>query len=796
MVVRGRFALAPGVLAPAPDQGRLSGDLFEDDDPDATGASTKPSDLADFKLRGEVLLTGACHAPGGKATGESFVRLSVKGAKKPLVTIDRRVFGARVWTESLVGKAMTDPIPFTTMPLGWSHALGGEGFAANPVGKGIGTHELPNVEWPQVITSKGDRPSPACPGPISPYWPARTSKVGKQYGKDWEKERRPYYAADFDWSFFQSAPPEQQIDGYFRGDEALELVNLHPSVPNIEATLPGLRVRVFLRDVHGRFREVTLALDTIHVDSAEGFIDLSWRGVDAVAEQDLSDLAFVIIASEPLESPAKASQHYEQMMEDFVADPLGMRDAIPAELRPVYERAMKLAEAEKAGSSAPEKTATDPLEAELERAASLLEPAEAEKVRTAVRTMRAAAEKMHKEAVEAAREANKPPPPPLDETIAKAVAAAKLEPAKPAVDFQPDGKPRIDLSGLVKAQKDMLDAMRAQSDLPPEARAKLDEAERSIDDPRLGELDPGLRGAAPLPEPGPGRDLRRRNFRGMNLAGADLSGSDLSGAILSGVNLEGANLSGCTFAHALADRANLKQVNLRGAKLDSGVFLEADLSGADLTEATLDQAVLARAKLDGAKLDRAKGSLVLASKASFRGVQARELSLLQSDLSECDLEGADFTRASLVRCLVRDAKGARACFTGAKIGHVCFEGADLTEARFDRATGPFPSFMQATLERTDLAFTVLPGAHFEKARGKGARFYAANLPEARFSRAKLESASFERANLMSADFNLATVPKCSFRGASLYDAKLIGTAGEGCDFRDANLTRSTLEGVS
>lgn len=795
LVVRGRFGLAPGVLQPAEDQGRLSGDLFEEDDADAAGASTKPSDLADFKLRGEVLLTGSCHAPGGKPTGESFVRLTVRtAADKSLVAIDRRVFGPRVWTESVVGKASTDPLPFKSMPLGWANAFGGEGFEDNPVGKGLGTHELPNIEWADAITSKADRPQPACPGPISPFWAARTSKVGKAYGKDWQKTRAPYYAEDFDWAFFQSAPPEQQVEGYFRGDERLSLVNLHPEHPNIEAELPGLRVRAFLRDVRGKNREVPLTLDTIHVDSAEGFVDLTWRGVDSVLEADLSDLAFAIIASEPLAEPVLPRGHYESMMASFVADPIGMRDAIPAELRPLYDRAQKLAEEEAKRDGDARRPAADPLADEIERAAAALDPEQADALRSAVAQIREDARKMHEDAARKARDLGKPPPAALDESIAKAVLATKAPRERPPVDFDPDGKPRLELTGIVKAQKDVLEQLRAQSDLPPEARARFDEVEGRLDDPRLAELDPALRGGAPLAEPGPGADLRRRDLRGRDLSGKDLSGSDLRGALLSKARLAGANLRGAVFARALADGVDLRGADLRGAKLDDGVFVDSDLRDADLEGATLDRVVLVRAKIDGAKLTNAKGMLVLLSKASLRKVTAAGLELLQSDLSDSDLSDSDFARASLVRCLLRDVKARRASFEGAQLGHVCFEAADLTEARFVRACGPFASFMAAALDRADFSHAILPGAHFSGASGTSTRLYAANLPESRFQRAKLQEARFDKANLMSADFNLATIPRCSFEGASLFDAKLIATAGEGCNFLDANLKRSTLEG--
>ena len=333
VVVRGRFAVSKdGAITPHEDQGKLTADVYAEGDDERTGALVYASDFADTKLRGEVLLTGLCFAPGMKAVAESFVRLQV-GDK---VTIDRRVFGDRVIKRGIVA-SFGDPTPFVTMPLGFDRAFGGPGFADNPVGRGYASDLAPNVEWPTPMQSPSDRPKPASPGPVSPTFAPRTGKLGSRYGSAWAKERAPFYAEDFDWSSFQAAPEGQQVDGVFRGDEKFVLMHLHPECSSIETALPGLRVRAFLRDHAGTFSEVTLALDTVHLASDEQALYLTWRGVGPTREIDLTDLAFGIIASEPLAEPALPLSHYETMMAGFVDDPIGIRDTIPAEVRDIVD---------------------------------------------------------------------------------------------------------------------------------------------------------------------------------------------------------------------------------------------------------------------------------------------------------------------------------------------------------------------------------------------------------------------------------------------------------------------------
>src|SRR5262245_16321547 len=72
LVVRAAYVLAPGAPLRLPEgqhplsQGALTADRFRDDDEDRAGEPLYPSDFAEYKPRGEVMLRGSCHAPGGR----------------------------------------------------------------------------------------------------------------------------------------------------------------------------------------------------------------------------------------------------------------------------------------------------------------------------------------------------------------------------------------------------------------------------------------------------------------------------------------------------------------------------------------------------------------------------------------------------------------------------------------------------------------------------------------------------------------------------------------------------------
>src|SRR5262249_51176851 len=81
---------APLAVADELDQGAMSCELFAPGDDDRRGECLYPGDFADYKLRAEVMLRGAAHAPGGRPVTELPVRFAVGGWSKIL-----RVVGPR-----------------------------------------------------------------------------------------------------------------------------------------------------------------------------------------------------------------------------------------------------------------------------------------------------------------------------------------------------------------------------------------------------------------------------------------------------------------------------------------------------------------------------------------------------------------------------------------------------------------------------------------------------------------------------------------------------------------------------
>ena len=132
----------------------------------------------------EWLVHGAAFAPNGVAKPALTVEANVAGHEKKLYVV-----GDRRWSAA----GASDPKPFTQMPVAWTHAFGGEGFAQNPLGKGIAAtkdgHPLPNVENPKrLLQGPDDRPPPAGFSSVDFSAPTRQAFAGT-YDEAWQKTR-------------------------------------------------------------------------------------------------------------------------------------------------------------------------------------------------------------------------------------------------------------------------------------------------------------------------------------------------------------------------------------------------------------------------------------------------------------------------------------------------------------------------------------------------------------------------------------------------------------------------------
>lgn len=123
--------------------------------------------------------------------------------------------------------------------------------------------------------------TPAGLSVVGRAWAPRLQQAGS-YDDVWLKDRWPYLPEDFNFRYWNGAPPDQQIP-WPRPDFSFELVNLtsldHSSSGSVSARLPGHRAVTALRFVTGAVLPLTTRLDTVFIDTETMQVSLTWRAV-------------------------------------------------------------------------------------------------------------------------------------------------------------------------------------------------------------------------------------------------------------------------------------------------------------------------------------------------------------------------------------------------------------------------------------------------------------------------------------------------------------------------------------
>lgn len=634
IVVKASFSFKPGEpLEPLSEQMPFCGDLYVDDD--LTKECLQENDLAPHKPRADVFFLGACHAPGGRPVTVCNATLQVGALSKTIAVI-----GHRVW-KGLIFTKQTQPEPFTMMPLRYAQSFGGADWKRNPVGKGHGDKQLPNLEDPKnLIHSSGDTPEPIGFGPVSRFWPQRASKLGT-YDKKWLQERWPCLAEDFDWTYFNAAPEDQQVEDYLIGDETLRLVNLHPEHQTIEAKLPELRIRCFLNettDAGMKLRELSMNLDTLTLDAERNRVSLVWRGVREVRTEDAAEIRDLLIVSTPLNIKPQPAQEFQALLDEAVR---------AAELPP-DESQVRVKEE----GTAP----APPSRAELQRLIAARGPfRDADLSRADLSNLDLSGLDLRECMLEGASLAGAT----LVGTILTGalLSGANLSRARLS-------SANLVLADLTGADLSAADLTFADLSGATAIRATLKGADLSNGRADLAIfVEAGLAGAKLA-----AASLTGADFSGADLAGADLSGADLSEATVSDARGAGANFKGATLLKLRASgKTDLRQGKFGGVKAPESMWEGAMLDGADFSEAELPFALFESASLRKARFNQADLRKAEFRKAVLAGASLLRADLLQASLAGVDLDGADLSGANLYQVE----------FLGAKTKDTTFELANL-----------------------------------------------------------------------------------------------------------------------
>lgn len=283
-------------------------------------------DMAMAKPNAEFLVCGDCFSPEGTTRNASEVKVRVGSTQKAL-----NVMGDRYWKDIGGTKIISEAVPFSQIPINWKTAFGGVGFTENELGKGAGdvldtagklVKLLPNIEDPKnMVGLVDDRPNPVSffHHPISASH--RQKKLGT-YNDQWFRERWPYFPIDMDYSYYNAAPQDQIIDGFFKGDESIEILNMNPKHQLIQTKLPSKRIRCFfqqnekceIKDENLIFKEIETKLDTVWLFPSAMKGVCIYRGTTEVIDEELFDVFRLNIVAEELNETPKSKEHYLEVL--------------------------------------------------------------------------------------------------------------------------------------------------------------------------------------------------------------------------------------------------------------------------------------------------------------------------------------------------------------------------------------------------------------------------------------------------------------------------------------------------
>jgi uncharacterized protein YjbI with pentapeptide repeats len=744
-----------------------TGDVSYSDDESGKGAPRYESDFAYIKPAADVLVVGHFHAPGGKpiGVGEAVIGIDSRSVRMAVV-------GRRCWNGKGAYPTAASAEPFSKLELRWEHAFGGEGSVHNPIGVGYlappdridkllaardwHSHplELPRIElFDHPWTHPRQLLDPICPAPRARTWPIRRERIGTCDAR-WLSSRWPWLPDDCDMRYFQAAAPSLQVAGYLRGNERLRFKNMHPTVPDYQTQLPGVRVIAAVQrapqgNEGGPIEAVVMHLDTLWVDMDNETAQLVWRGHCATNDVDASDIVYAWADLESLTTVVGAAQTEERAARSIRADEAQW------EIEPEQEPTLEAPDAPDEGF----RLTIDPL--------------------------------------------------------TSAVASDARPPADGDPLLSPEQQSYLD-ELLKKAEVDV-EAEQQASNAEHAAKAPLPwsrERVRSARQEGLSLQGLDLRGIDLSAEDFTGANLRGCLFAGAQLDGAvfcsaNLSEASLEGATLDRVDFSGAQLDDADLSRTRGTHIKLHSCSLQRANLSHSQWPQAELKQADLqlayaADARFDGATFDETTLDEANFERSSFDRTKFTKVSARGAQFAEARIAYGMFDDCQLQECDYTKAVLTESVFQESSlddatlekslATGVCLLRCSIARLRAAESDMSAATVVACHGDDAIFERALLSGAVISDCGLQGADLSAAKLDHAHFRGCLLRGAKFARADLTRGFVLGCDCFESSFEGARLEECdgsqsSFFRAEFLDAEVATFFGQQRDLLGTKLAR-------
>jgi uncharacterized protein YjbI with pentapeptide repeats len=784
------------------------------------------------KPNAELLVQGSCFAPEGSEVNASRVTVSLGAISKELY-----VFGERHWIGG--GMGVSEPVPFTEMPVSYANAFGCKDHAPNPAGKGVDEVEggtgpiipLPNIEYAdQLIGSPNDKPRPASLNRIDMMCEQRMLNAGT-YDQKYIETRMPGFPDDFNYNYFNDAAKDQQTEGFFKGDEQYEIRNMHPQYAVIKGQIPGIYGRAFVNhQVNGElvFKEIPTQLDTVWLFPDAELGVMIHRGALEVKEDDAADIKQILVANEYTSDTPRSLEHYK--------NELRLRSDPAESYKYIMYSAPLIPEGMTCGFKVMQEKANFPLE--------LLAKSNAENFTEAKKLeadelVQQQLEKMKETTSEGSPDRQK-----LDEII-KQLADAKANSPELTPEMQKikeltdkicpmmkDDSKTPDLAKLnLKAMDELKDYMeKVKADRQAEAENILLEQIEKLkklqpegeSSPQVKQLEavlvarelppilPRIDVEAILQQLKEQNDAMQKELLVMQSMGMPEEQLEKIKQVVNTEEtekrtregLDKANDAYRMGAHYIEEarsphegkEADIKAALLSafktGGKTARGDYAFVDLSDQDLTGIDLSGAYLEYANLTNTNLSNANLSKATLTHAIFNGTNVTNANLSDANLGAINFEGAvfrdtDLTGATLGKSYIANTQFER-CKMAGKMDtflETTFKNASFIESDLRKTV-----FIDADISGSDFSGSNLTESNFVNPIMKSVNFSGANLSGANFVKAQAASSIFEKATMKNVRFVAeSSLANTSFQCAEVNEANL-----RDCDLEEANFTEAYL----
>jgi uncharacterized protein YjbI with pentapeptide repeats len=798
------------------------------------------------KPAGEYKVYGAAHAPAGTEVTQQRVAVTVGALSKALIVSgDRQFSGAG---------SITAAKAYSRMPITPATAFGGEGYDDNPSGKGVAAivdetgvqrWPLPNVETEaRRLAVRGEQIAPAGFWGFDMTAPLRQQYLGA-CDERWLKQDWPNLPADTRPELFLGAPPDQRLPGYFAGDEAFTLDNLHPRERRLRGALPALRARCFvnLRTPDGEsLREVQTRAETLWLFPELECGVVLYRALADIADTDGADVLHLMAEWERMQDAPLPFEHYREQFHARVAEAKGAEPLEP--LAPVTAAQTQAPDALAVSLPAvalPAAAANDPALAAQPHLAVAQQLADGLNVESRARmaqhnlTEADLARFLQPEAPERTLTL-----PEVEQMAARLEAESRarmqqynLTDADIARFMEPETEtvPTLaeigKLADVVKAQalslmqQHNLSAADVARALPAEGTAGAMPLPFTTGDSTAalatlaGALAPLVKPPSPPALALPGADadaaasartLSRDDVIARHAARASLGGYDLTCVDLSKLDLSGADFTGAILDKTSFKGSLLADANFTQALLPNADFSECDLQRARFSRASASKSVFANADLQGAQLNEGDftGADLSGSKlmnAELSGAVFDQAKLAGADASACRAEGTSFTDGDLAGAKFNGARLKSASFSGSRLAACDFTASACRETEFYAADAQQAVFTDADLghSRADAA-SCFDDARFTRTRLERAAWDGVQIRRASFERAVIDHADLSNAQAQATRFGASSAKgarfvKADLSGADLDAVNLFGGSLRRAELKGARLRQANLYGV-